>query len=238
MPDDFPFAAAIGCLYRNNGRAFRSRHLARGASSSEGTQASADHWATTLQEGPEERRTFCFNRARDWNREHAAGGRPHPLPIHIMDFDIHADTPAVLLGTVEKLALIGHSAAAAGRARHLLRADRRSARRPTASRVARHPPRRLRRVCRTARRALRRGPRSMPCWRLCGAGRRGADHAAPAAIDRLFRANRVEDILALDAGAHRQRRCRFRGGHRRHHPQQIADQPQAGAGAVQAGEER
>ena len=35
---------------------------------------------------------------------------PYPLPIHIMDSDIYAYTPAVLLGTVDKLALIGQSA--------------------------------------------------------------------------------------------------------------------------------
>ena len=36
--------------------------------------------------------------------------KPHPLPIHIMDSDIYAYAPAVLLGTVDKLALIGQSA--------------------------------------------------------------------------------------------------------------------------------
>ena len=39
-----------------------------------------------------------------------AMAQPHPLPIHIMDSDIYAYAPAVLLGTVDKLALIGQSA--------------------------------------------------------------------------------------------------------------------------------
>jgi hypothetical protein len=62
-------------------------------------------------EGPDERLAhFCFNRTCSWNREHGADSRPFPLPIHIMDSDISAHTPSVLLGTVDKLALIGQSA--------------------------------------------------------------------------------------------------------------------------------
>jgi hypothetical protein len=53
---------------------------------------------------------FCFNQECSWNREHRADRHPWPLPIHIMDSDIYAHTPCVLLGTVDKLALIGQSA--------------------------------------------------------------------------------------------------------------------------------
>jgi hypothetical protein len=60
---------------------------------------------------PEERLAHCcFNRECAWNRRHGAADQPHPLPIHIMDSDIYAYAPAVLLGTVDKLALIGQSA--------------------------------------------------------------------------------------------------------------------------------
>ncbi|AHY52455.1 DEAD/DEAH box helicase family protein [Bradyrhizobium japonicum] len=60
---------------------------------------------------PEERLAhFCFNKECVWNKRHGANARPHPLPIHIMDSDIYAHAPAVLLGTVDKLALIGQSA--------------------------------------------------------------------------------------------------------------------------------
>jgi hypothetical protein len=66
-----------------------------------------------FREGPvsEERLAhFCFNKECEWNRRHGAVPRPYPLPIHIMDSDIYAHAPAVLLGTVDKLALIGQSA--------------------------------------------------------------------------------------------------------------------------------
>jgi hypothetical protein len=65
-----------------------------------------------FQEGPDERLGhFCFNRDCEWNRRHHVGNAgPYPLPLHIMDSDIYAHTPAVLLGTVDKLALIGQSA--------------------------------------------------------------------------------------------------------------------------------
>jgi Lhr-like helicase len=60
---------------------------------------------------PEERLAHCcFNRQCPWNLRHQAIDAPHPLPIHIMDSDIYAYAPAVLLGTVDKLALIGQSA--------------------------------------------------------------------------------------------------------------------------------
>jgi hypothetical protein len=66
-----------------------------------------------FREGPpsEERLAhFCFNKECAWNKRHGADVRPQPLPIHIMDSDIYAYAPAVLLGTVDKLALIGQSA--------------------------------------------------------------------------------------------------------------------------------
>jgi Helicase conserved C-terminal domain len=53
---------------------------------------------------------FCFNKECDWNVRHGANAKPRALPIHIMDSDIYASAPAVLLGTVDKLALIGQSA--------------------------------------------------------------------------------------------------------------------------------
>jgi hypothetical protein len=64
-----------------------------------------------FRDGPEERLGhFCFVHDCDWNRRHGGNGAPHPLPIHIMDSDIYGHTPAVLLGTVDKLALIGQNA--------------------------------------------------------------------------------------------------------------------------------
>jgi helicase-like protein len=63
-----------------------------------------------FRDGPEERLGhFCFIRDCDWNRRDGRNA-PHPLPIHIMDSDIYGHTPAVLLGTVDKLALIGQNA--------------------------------------------------------------------------------------------------------------------------------
>jgi len=62
-------------------------------------------------DGLEERLAHCcFNQQCDWNARHGATGAPHPLPMHIMDSDIYAHTPCVLLGTVDKLALVGQSA--------------------------------------------------------------------------------------------------------------------------------
>ena len=64
-----------------------------------------------LPDGPEERLAhFCFNKQCDWNQKHGASKAPYPLPIYIMDSDIYAHAPSVLLGTVDKLALIGQSA--------------------------------------------------------------------------------------------------------------------------------
>jgi Helicase conserved C-terminal domain len=66
-----------------------------------------------FREGPlqEERLAHCcFNKDCEWNRRNANDGKPSPLPIHIMDSDIYAHAPAILLGTVDKLALIGQHA--------------------------------------------------------------------------------------------------------------------------------
>jgi hypothetical protein len=50
----------------------------------------------------------CLNAACDWNREH--GGRnAEPLPFLLADTDIYRRAPAVLLGTIDKLALLGQS---------------------------------------------------------------------------------------------------------------------------------
>ncbi len=49
----------------------------------------------------------CFNSECQWNQWH---GGIEPLPFHIMDTDVYAYSPSVLLGTVDKMAMIGHSA--------------------------------------------------------------------------------------------------------------------------------
>lgn len=50
----------------------------------------------------------CLNTACDWNRVH--GGRnTEPLPFLLTDTDIYRRAPAVLLGTIDKLALLGQS---------------------------------------------------------------------------------------------------------------------------------
>src|SRR5262249_25524884 len=64
-----------------------------------------------VADGPEVRLAHCcFNPSCDWNKRRGASTAPAPLPIHIMDSDIYGHTPSVLLGTVDKLALIGQSA--------------------------------------------------------------------------------------------------------------------------------
>ena len=50
----------------------------------------------------------CLNASCDWNRSHRTGGRV-PLPFLIADTDIYRRAPAVLLGTIDKLALLGQS---------------------------------------------------------------------------------------------------------------------------------
>lgn len=49
---------------------------------------------------------LCFNDRCDWNREH--GGR-HPLPFLLTDDAIYARAPAIVLGTVDKLAMLGQN---------------------------------------------------------------------------------------------------------------------------------
>lgn len=50
----------------------------------------------------------CFNRVCDWN---AAHGRVHPLPFLLSDDAIYARAPAVVVGTVDKLAMLGQHTA-------------------------------------------------------------------------------------------------------------------------------
>lgn len=42
-----------------------------------------------------------------WNRAHTGGPTPEPLPFLLVDTDIYRRAPSVLLGTVDKLALLG-----------------------------------------------------------------------------------------------------------------------------------
>jgi hypothetical protein len=49
---------------------------------------------------------YCSNPACAWNTAHAM---PTPLPFYIVDQDIYGKAPTVLLGTVDKLAVIGQS---------------------------------------------------------------------------------------------------------------------------------
>jgi hypothetical protein len=57
-------------------------------------------------ESPTGRRAVivCFNDRCAWNREH---GRRHPLPFLLTDDAIYARAPAIVLGTVDKLAMLG-----------------------------------------------------------------------------------------------------------------------------------
>lgn len=48
----------------------------------------------------------CFNDRCEWNREH---GRRQPLPFLLTDDAIYARAPAIVLGTVDKLAMLGQS---------------------------------------------------------------------------------------------------------------------------------
>lgn len=49
---------------------------------------------------------YCSNPECEWNRQHPT---PTPLPFYIVDEDIYGKAPTVLLGTVDKLAVIGQS---------------------------------------------------------------------------------------------------------------------------------
>jgi hypothetical protein len=50
----------------------------------------------------------CLNEACEWNRSHSTSGL-EPLPFLIADTDIYRRAPSVLLGTIDKLALLGQS---------------------------------------------------------------------------------------------------------------------------------
>jgi len=51
----------------------------------------------------------CLNRGCDWNRANAAERSVTPLPFLLVDTDIYRRAPAVLLGTIDKLALLGQN---------------------------------------------------------------------------------------------------------------------------------
>jgi len=53
----------------------------------------------------------CFDSTCEWNRAHRTnpGHAPEPLPFYLVDTDIYRRAPAVLLGTIDKLALLGQS---------------------------------------------------------------------------------------------------------------------------------
>lgn len=67
---------------------------------------------TALRLFPEEHNRLgivCLNLACDWNSAHGASTRPMPLPFLLADSDIYRRSPSVLLGTIDKLALIGQN---------------------------------------------------------------------------------------------------------------------------------
>lgn len=49
---------------------------------------------------------LCFNDACDWNRAH---GKRHPLPFLLTDDAVYARAPSIVLGTVDKLAMLGQN---------------------------------------------------------------------------------------------------------------------------------
>jgi len=53
----------------------------------------------------------CLETTCDWNRAHrtARDGAPIPLPFWVADTDIYRRAPSVLLGTIDKLALLGQN---------------------------------------------------------------------------------------------------------------------------------
>ena len=51
----------------------------------------------------------CFNTDCDWNLQYGVPAK-EPLPFYIVDEDIYEQAPAVILGTIDKLALLGQSA--------------------------------------------------------------------------------------------------------------------------------
>lgn len=67
---------------------------------------------TALRLFPEEHNRLgilCLNRSCDWNAAHPKASRPVPLPFLLADSDIYRRAPSVLLGTIDKLALIGQN---------------------------------------------------------------------------------------------------------------------------------
>lgn len=52
----------------------------------------------------------CLNQACTWNRQNAGTrARPVPLPFWVVDSDIYRRAPSILLGTIDKLALLGQN---------------------------------------------------------------------------------------------------------------------------------
>ncbi len=49
---------------------------------------------------------LCFNDACDWNKAH---GTRHPLPFLLTDDAVYARAPSIVLGTVDKLAMLGQN---------------------------------------------------------------------------------------------------------------------------------
>lgn len=67
---------------------------------------------TVLRIVPEQQHRLgiiCTNEGCDWNDAHRHQNHPEPLPFILVDTDIYRRAPAVLLGTVDKLALIGNN---------------------------------------------------------------------------------------------------------------------------------
>ncbi len=50
----------------------------------------------------------CTNEGCGWNKQNG-GTMQEPLPFYIVDEDVYEQAPSVILGTIDKLALIGHS---------------------------------------------------------------------------------------------------------------------------------
>lgn len=49
---------------------------------------------------------LCFNNSCEWNKEH---GARHPLPFLLTDDAVYARAPSIVLGTVDKLAMLGQN---------------------------------------------------------------------------------------------------------------------------------
>lgn len=67
---------------------------------------------TALRVFPEDHNRLgivCLNPRCDWNLEHHTSGVVVPLPFLLADSDIYRRAPSILLGTIDKLALIGQN---------------------------------------------------------------------------------------------------------------------------------